>query len=222
VSQATGLMSLCISASGGGYSCALQLPDGELLSDPGDGQQLAPVVARLFERADSAPTSLRELRLDLGPGSYTGLRVAVTFARTLQAFGEVEVLTATSLELLALRAWDRGLISDQVTVRPILDARRARFHHAAIQLEDRVALMEPPAAVSLEDLSHAINGDDALLVEPSVLEQVEAIAAARGCTVRTLERDRDLAGLLLDPRLAPRRAEPADLEPLYLMGTYAD
>src|SRR5262245_47233419 len=97
---------LAVSASGRRYSCALRLESGTVLEDPSDQAELAAVVERLFARAGLAPTALAELRLDLGPGSYTGLRVAVTFARTLQVLGGIRVRTATSLELLALRAWE--------------------------------------------------------------------------------------------------------------------
>lgn len=215
-------VSLCISASGGGYSCALRLPDGTLLTDPGEQRQLATLVAKLFERAELPPTALRELRLDLGPGSYTGLRVAVTFARTVQAFGDVTVLTATSIELLALRAWSIGQVADGATLRPVLDARRKRFHHAAVRLEDKVVLAEPLAAVEFEALVDSIGDDDVLLVEESILPQLETIAAQRPCTIMALDADRALAELLLDPRLAPRMASAEELEPLYLMGSYAD
>jgi len=177
----------------------------------------------LFDRAGVPPRSLRELRLDLGPGSYTGLRVAVTFARTLQALGDVTVRTATSLELLALRAFTERGVDRDATVRPVLDARRSRFHHAAVRIEEHVALTEPPAAVPLEALLDAIGDRDVLLVDAKVRTHLEdAVKAREGVTLVQDEDQRLAPELLFHPLLAPRITPAEGLEPLYLMGSYAD
>jgi hypothetical protein len=44
-------------------------------------RDLAGLAAAACELAGIRLADVRELRVDLGPGSYTGLRVAVTFAR---------------------------------------------------------------------------------------------------------------------------------------------
>lgn len=215
---------LTVSASGRGYHCALLCPDGTVHSDPIAHPHLATGVAQLFDRAGLTPSALEELRLDLGPGSYTGLRVAVTFARALQAFAGVQVLTATSLELLALRAHLTHDVARDKTIRVILDARRQRFHHAAVRVRTAVDLLDSPAAVAHDKLLVAIGQGEVLLIEEAIRPSIETVAKERSCTVLAIEAaDRaSMAELLLHPLLAPRAAAATELEPLYLMGSYAD
>ncbi len=213
-------VTLAISASAGPYSCALRVGD-QLHSDAGaDG--LAPAVERLFAAAGRAPGDLDRILLDIGPGSYTGLRVAITFARTLQAFDDIPVHTATSLELLAVRAWTELGIARDTTLRPVLDARRGRYHHALLRLGEHAELVTPPAAVPAEELIASIGGDETLLVEESVMPIIEE--KGRGCAPLTLLREyrEELAQLLFHPLVELRLTEAESLEPLYLMGSYAD
>jgi tRNA threonylcarbamoyl adenosine modification protein YeaZ len=216
-------LTLAVSASGGRYDCALRSAGGALHVGA-DDRELLPTVARLLAGHGAAPAAVRELRIDVGPGSYTGLRVATTFARTLAAFAAVRVRIATSLELLALRAWQSGLADRGALVRPILNAYRGRYHHALVELADGVGLRQAPAAVTHEALAAAIEGGEVLLVDASCGEAFAAVAAARRCAVHAITRDdrTALAELLLHPLLRPRVADPAQLEPLYLMGSYAE
>jgi len=214
-------LTLAVSASGVAYSCVLRRGD-ERYQDPGiDG--LAAAVQRLFSRCNCRPAQLGELLLDLGPGSYTGLRVAVTFARTLQTFADIVVRSATSIELLALREWTNGTVERDVIIRPILDARRGRFHHAAVRLAAHVELQQTPAAVEPAELLAEITPGEVLLVDATSADMVEAVARERNCSVRPLDpaARSNLGTTLLDPRLAPRTATRDQLEPLYLMGSYA-
>lgn len=213
---------LAVSASGGRYDCALSA--GGALHRDSDERELLPAVARLLARYGVAPAAVRELRIDVGPGSYTGLRVATTFARTIAAFSSVRLQIATSLELLALRAFERGIADRGAPVRPVLNAYRGRYHHALVALDDGVRLRQAPAAVTHDALAAAIAAGETLLVDAACADALAAIAAARRCAVHVLTReDRSaLADLLLHASLRPRLADPAQLEPLYLMGSYAE
>jgi len=216
-------VTLAISASAGPYSCALRCADGVIHRDSGrDG--LAQGVTRIFDAAGLAPSELETIHLDIGPGSYTGLRVAVTFARTMQAFDGIEVRIATSLELLALRAWTELGVDANAIVRPILDARRGRFHHAPLRLGDQAELIDQPAAVPAEELVASLGAGETLLVEETAIPLIEQTAEERGCALLPLLREHreELCELLLHPQVELRLAEAEALEPLYLMGSYAD
>jgi tRNA threonylcarbamoyl adenosine modification protein YeaZ len=221
---AHGPAALAISASGGSYCCVLDVPGRERLRAARE-DELAATVAELFDAAGLAPSALQQVRLDVGPGSYTGLRVAVTWARTLQAFADVELWAATSLELMALHAWRRAAVPDDTPIRPVLDARRHRYHHAQVRLGETATLTAPPRAVELGELIGAIEGQETLLVEPTIRSSLVEVAAQRGCRLLPAPTDAglELAELLFDPRLRARRvAVEEDLQPLYSMGTYAD
>ncbi len=118
---------LGISASSGAVSCVLR--HGELETSaraerPSSGSLLPSIVDRVFREAGLAPSQLSAILLDVGPGSYTGLRVAVTFARCAMGFSRIEVSIATSIELMALAAWRCGALTADSPVRVVLDARR--------------------------------------------------------------------------------------------------
>jgi len=96
-----------------------------------------------------------------GPGSYTGMRIGVTIAKTLSWVWNVPVVGVSSLEALALGAYNAGLTAptdpavpaEQEWIVPLMDARRgqvytALFHAAGYPAgwqrleEDGIRLME--------------------------------------------------------------------------------
>jgi tRNA threonylcarbamoyl adenosine modification protein YeaZ len=206
-------LSLGLSASGGPSTVAIRDTDGAVhVGSPGRGDDLAAQVEALFQDVGAQPSALTEVRLDLGPGSYTGLRIAVTFARTLHTFLGVPVLTTTSLQLMALAAWREGRVSESQRIRPVLDARRNRFHHALVELAGGVRLVEPPRAVSYEELLASVGSQEALLAEKALQPMLSA-------TVTTVPFT---AELLFDDALRFSSRSGDQLEPLYLMGSYAE
>lgn len=203
------------------FSCALRLGADvhELGAPAGQRGDLAALAAGLCAAHGVRPADLGELRVDLGPGSYTGLRVAVTFVRFLQRFGAVPVLATDSLSLLATAALDAGPVAGRL--RPLLDARRERFHAAVLTVDGgTLRLVAAPTAAPLAAvLADAVAGDTFVVPAAVAAAHGELLRAtgaatlvASGVTARALFR----AGLVLQV------ATTADLEPRYLMGSYAE
>src|SRR3990172_6298777 len=64
--------------------------------------ELAPETARLLRRTGAREDQLQGIAITIGPGSYTGLRIGLAFAKGL-AFGRgLKVVPVPTLELLAL------------------------------------------------------------------------------------------------------------------------
>lgn len=210
------VIALGVTASHRPLSIALRLPDGaiEVVAADRTAGDLVAIVARAFAERDLAPTDLEELRVDLGPGSYTGLRVAVTFARVLQSFHRVPVLTTTSLQLMAMAAWSSGAVETTREIRPVLDARRQRYHHARVGFADGMPLVDPPRATPAAELLAAI-GDEVVIADAALHP---LFSAQTKCT----EPKSFDAGALFDPRLTLAAAKSEELSPLYLMGSYAE
>lgn len=201
------------------FAVALRLADGRILgqhSTPALRQELPAMVASLCAAGGLGAADLRELRLDLGPGSYTGLRVAVTFVRFLQHFGALSVLAVDSLALLAARA--RG----HRRVVPLLDARRERFHVAAYATDRGVPLreLEPAAAVPWPAVLARVGAGDVVVMPPALASLRAAELAARSATVTTASVL--LAEELFAADLPFVEAKCEELEPRYLMGSYAE
>ncbi|HZN39545.1 MAG TPA: tRNA (adenosine(37)-N6)-threonylcarbamoyltransferase complex dimerization subunit type 1 TsaB [Planctomycetota bacterium] len=204
------------------FSCALRLAAGEVFaSAPAGGRgDLAALVADLCARHRVRPEQIAELRIDLGPGSYTGLRVAVTFVRFLQRFGDANVLAVDSLTLLAASA--REVAPPPTRLLPLLDARRGRFHLGVLSptRDGGLAMLQPPQALPLPAVLAAVRPGDLCVVPAAVETQVGAELRAAGAALHrasgiTAERLFD-AGLPFVP------STRQDLEPRYLMGSYAE
>ncbi len=203
------------------FSCALRLASGavhELRSPAGERGDLAALVAALCAAHRVRPQDLGELRVDLGPGSYTGLRVAVTFVRFLQRFGDLVVLATDSLSLLATAALGRDLTGRRL--RPLLDARRERFHAAMLTSAATLHLVEPPAALPFADMLVRVTAADLCVVPKSVDALVGATLRAAGAEV--LVAHGVAARDLFRPELVLSPSTSAELEPKYLMGSYAE
>ena len=79
---------------------------------------LMPAIDFLMKSVDLKPTDLDRISVAQGPGSYTGLRVAVATAKTLAYTLNIELVGVSSLYALAAVADFDGLVV------PVIDARR--------------------------------------------------------------------------------------------------
>lgn len=79
---------------------------------------LMPAIDFLMASVDLQPSDLDRIVVAQGPGSYTGLRVAVATAKTLAYTLNIELVGGSSLYALAAAADFDGLVV------PIMDARR--------------------------------------------------------------------------------------------------
>jgi tRNA threonylcarbamoyladenosine biosynthesis protein TsaB len=167
----------------------------------GHQERLAPMARDVMAEAGLAFDQLDRIAVTVGPGSFTGLRVGIAFAKGLAFALGKPALGIGALEALAAQA--QGLVF------PAIDARRGQLYLQAF--DDSAALMAPDAvtaevaAARIAELSQGrpftlIGSGAALLADfaPSA-----SVIAAEGADAR------DVA------RLAVARA-PGPLKPLYL------
>lgn len=186
-------------------ACSVAVLDGErvlaAVSEPmvrGHQERLATMVREAMGAAGLAFSDLDRIGVTVGPGSFTGLRVGLAFAKGLGAALGKPVVGVGSLEALA------GERSGFVVAA--IDARREQVYVQAF--EDGRPLMEP-AAVRAEDA----------VVE---IRRLGAPVALVGSGALLLAEDFPLAGLepdaVPDPvvvaRIAARSEAPP--RPLYL------
>ena len=135
-------MSLILCIETGTDICSVGLArDGELLSlresDRGRDHagKIGVFVDELLRENDIAPEELDAVAVGKGPGSYTGLRIGVSFAkglcyglgRPLLAVGSLDALTEVAREdyragILAIPDWERARLI------PMVDARRMEVY----------------------------------------------------------------------------------------------
>lgn len=135
-------MSLILCIETGTDICSVGIAkDGELISlcesDEGrdHAKKVGVFVDELLKQLDLAPDELDAVAVSKGPGSYTGLRIGVSFAKGL-CYGIGKPLVAIgSLDALAEVAredYEAGIISmdrwAQASLCPMVDARRMEVY----------------------------------------------------------------------------------------------
>lgn len=110
--------------------------------------QAMPAIERLLSEASLRPADLEAIAVSEGPGSYTGVRIGVTLAKTLAWTLQIPLVGVSSLEVVAANAVPfEGLIC------PIFDARRGNVYCGLYQTQnDRLTAVREDRHSSLEQL----------------------------------------------------------------------
>lgn len=176
------------------------------VSDPmtrGHQERIGPLVAEAFAQSGILPAQLERIGVTLGPGSFTGLRVGLSFAKGLASGLSVPLHGFSTLEALA------GAMS-------LRDHRRLAAYEAGrgqvyVQYVGANNVASPPQAVGLEGLSRLghvydpeiITGSGAALLA-TVFPQAESLGTA-------LPDMAAMASLCFE-----RPSDFTDLTPLYM------
>ncbi|WYP27366.1 tRNA (adenosine(37)-N6)-threonylcarbamoyltransferase complex dimerization subunit type 1 TsaB [Alkalihalobacillus sp. FSL W8-0930] len=115
--------------------------------------RLMPAVNNVLAELDLTPKDISRIVVAVGPGSYTGVRIGVTTAKTLAWTLDIPLVGVSSLEAMA----QQGRYF-QGTVCPIIDARRNRVYTACYS--------------SLENGDLSLQGDEQLIERDQLLEDL--------------------------------------------------
>jgi tRNA threonylcarbamoyl adenosine modification protein YeaZ len=89
------------------------------------------LIGRALAEAGLERERIECLAIGLGPGSYTGIRAAISIAQGWQLAVPVKLLGVSSADCLASQAQDRGRFG---TVNIVIDAQRNEFYLARYEL----------------------------------------------------------------------------------------
>ncbi|HEY8090837.1 MAG TPA: tRNA (adenosine(37)-N6)-threonylcarbamoyltransferase complex dimerization subunit type 1 TsaB [Polyangiaceae bacterium] len=176
------------------------------------GESLLPMVSALFERAGWAPGDVGRWAVGVGPGSFTGLRIAVATAKGIALATGAEVVGVTSLEAIA-----HGLGGPGEVVVSVVDGGKGEVFVQAVRAG---LVLLPPSHVKVALVAARIA--DTCGGAPSVLAVGEPAAgidwSTLGPVTLVVDPPHDLPRATSVGLLAlARRAENADaLEPLYV------
>jgi tRNA threonylcarbamoyladenosine biosynthesis protein TsaB len=110
--------------------------------------RIMPAIETLMKDCERVPADLTKIVVAKGPGSYTGVRIGVTIAKTLAWTLQTPLVGISSLEILAAgtgRYFD-GYIS------PLFDARRGQVYTGLYQFENgKLVNKEPDQLILLVD-----------------------------------------------------------------------
>jgi tRNA threonylcarbamoyladenosine biosynthesis protein TsaB len=166
----------------------------------------------------------------IGPGSFTGLRVGLSYAKGLAHAARFAIVGVPTLDAMALCAAiatgssDRAYLRPGQQICPVLDARRgqvyaALYHFLADALE--VEKETDDLAISPEELCQLIR-NEAMFVGDAKAAEMQRTAAQKGCSatlLRPAELDRrgSMVAALAALKILRREVDRgAGLEPLYV------
>jgi tRNA threonylcarbamoyladenosine biosynthesis protein TsaB len=119
-----------------------------LPSDSRSAQSLAPAIQAILAEHAWAVESLQLIAVVQGPGSFTGLRVGVTTAKTLAYAINAEVIGIDTLEVLANQA-----AATPGCIYPIVDAQRGQLFTACFHWRQGKPFPQRQSPTGISDLS---------------------------------------------------------------------
>jgi len=170
--------------------------------------ELMPVVATLFEKHGLQPGDLKQLYVSLGPGSFTGLRIAIATAKMLAlANAELKLVGVPTIEVLAEQYKDAA---EHVAV--CMNIKRGTMYAGvyrdggeviapALRSADALLAEAPRPLAIVAEVDTGIEPGEGVTIVPRA--SIEADAAV------TWRRGKAYAG-------QRRSTAPADLLPLYI------
>lgn len=189
----------------------------ELLADYPHAAELPDAVNRVLRAARTRLDQLEAIAVDIGPGSFTGLRIGLAFVKALAFVAKTPVVGIPSLDVLAANAPCAGRL-----VCPVVDAKQKNVYAALYRLEADMPVRQTDyfrgpidGLLDLVKEPAVFLGDGCGLYRERIMERLgqRAVFASteywlpRSATVARLGRARLAQG---------QKDDPSTLVPMYL------
>lgn len=143
---------LSIDTSGMISSCSV-MEDGKIIGEFNINQKrthsetLVPMIEELLDKLGLQTKNIDLYAVGKGPGSFTGLRIGMTVAKTLAMVFDKDIIGVSTLKAIA-----RGVYSPEKIVS-IIDARGGRVYYGIYQWKDKtLEEIESEDIIYFEDL----------------------------------------------------------------------
>lgn len=204
-------------------ACVLDGMTGKVLAteslpmDKGHAESLMPLIERVVTKVPGKFKTIERVAVSVGPGSFTGLRVALSAARAFGVALRVPVVGVTTLSAFALPyLFDE---SERV-IASVIDARHSHLY-AQVMSHDGQILM-PPDVVSISAMADWLHGrrirvigNGARLLETLLIDRGEDVVCDGDLAGPDIQSIAHL-GMIATPHLAlptPMYLKPPDALP---------
>ena len=111
-------------------------------------EESLPEIAILFEKANLKPKEIEKIIVVNGPGSFTGIRIGITIAKTYAWALNIDIITVNALEAMSISC------KEETYHVPIIDARRGYVFGAIYDKDSNVIFK--PKHILIEELDKEI------------------------------------------------------------------
>ena len=158
------------------------------------------MIEKVLAAAKIARAEIECLAVGLGPGSYTGIRVALAIAQGWQLATGVKLLGLGSADCLAAQARAEKIFG---RVNVVIDAQRGEFYRAAFEIsETGVKEIEPLKIVPAAEIETRAGAGE-ILIGPEVTSRFSSgkilFPEAKTLAARAAQRTDFVAGEKLEP-----------------------
>ncbi|MCC5466131.1 tRNA (adenosine(37)-N6)-threonylcarbamoyltransferase complex dimerization subunit type 1 TsaB [Pelosinus baikalensis] len=186
---------------------------------------LMPHIAKLMDMAQVAKADLKGVAVSIGPGSFTGLRIGLSTAKTLAYALQIPVVGVPTLAAMAYGCPVPGVI-----LAPMLDAQKGNVYQALFEWHQGELKEIQPAIVTevtaaLESLSQqerpvVVMGESAVMYRDKIEQIGKNLILAAPHVV--IQRASSVAGLGYKLIKQGVRHDVMGLEPLYIRRSEAE
>ena len=179
----------------------------------GHAEALMPMVAEAMAGAGIGFAELDLIAATLGPGSFTGVRIAIAAARGFALVTSARLWGTDSLTVMARAALSSGAVEGDRPFAVAVDARGDRLYAGLYDGEGRK--LDGPLLIGADEMSALLPHDLATVVGSGAAHLAEA-AGLHGRRVQAMRPDlQPSAAALAELALGANETLPA-LRPLYL------
>lgn len=137
--------------------------NNEILKDM--SSQIIPIIDEGFKNVNFSINNIDKIFIVNGPGSFTGIRVGVTVAKTIAWALKKEIIPISSLELLATTPTTKKYIV------PMIDARRGNVFGAIY--DTNLNVIKEEKLVNLDKLIHNLDSNYEFVSNDNIINTIK-------------------------------------------------
>ncbi len=182
-------------------------------------QTLVLEVSELLHSCDVTPQQIDVVAVSIGPGSFTGLRVGVVFAKTFAWANNTKLVAVDTLQAVA-----QQLPSEHSSVTVISDAQREELFVNRYEWNADSQTRQPTGELRIEPLANVAATPTSIITGPGLAKFEDAFKDTWTLAAKDQWLPRAATIAQLGSVLAEQNtwADIHNLEPLYVRRSYAE
>ena len=153
------MLTLCIDTAYKYLTCVL-IEDDRIIASYSEecfkhqSEEVFVALKKIFDQSGKSRSDIYSICISEGPGSYTGVRIAMSIAKTIGEVKPCDVYTISTLRLYA---------ACQENVLVLMDARAGRAYYGIYNKDEIIKDDDVKPLEEIETLGYTIVGDGSLL-----------------------------------------------------------